>query len=213
MDRLVNACNGKTFFQGGLNLTQFKVQLINQFPNNAEQIKELNHRKDLQSVCLKLLESAPQVQCLCLKSNGKQCTRNVSNKQGYDIRFCWQHQNCQKIIAPITKKSTMKKPVAKKVHAVPAAKKVPAVPITKQQITYPIIDLYEFKIEKYSKKLNPFSAGFKMTENQCGRIFTDNLKELPTTANLSSCDLIETDKTTDWEKILNEDFHMGYQST
>ena len=263
MDPLVNACNGKTLFQGGLNLTQFKAQLMNQFPNNAEQIKKLTKRTDLQSLCFKLLESASQIQCSCLNNNGKRCTRNVSKKPGYDTRFCWQHQNCQKLIAPITEKPLVQKTTAKKVPPVPITKKVPPVPITKKvppvpitkkvppvpitkkvppvsiknkvppvsikkkvpphphtvpvpitgkQVKDPIIDLYEFKIEKYSKKLNPFSNGFKMSENQCGRIFTDNTANLPTNANLSSCDLIETDFTTDWEKIINEDFSVGYLS-
>ena len=34
--------------------------------------------------------------CICLKTDGKQCTRDVSHKSGDDSSLCWQHQKCQK---------------------------------------------------------------------------------------------------------------------
>jgi hypothetical protein len=36
-------------------------------------------------------------QCSCIKSDGKQCTRNASKKDGHNQSFCWQHQKCTNI--------------------------------------------------------------------------------------------------------------------
>lgn len=35
--------------------------------------------------------------CQCLKSNGQPCHREASIKITQNPKFCWQHQNCQKI--------------------------------------------------------------------------------------------------------------------
>lgn len=45
------------------------------------------------------------VQCNFTKQNGYQCTRDGSNKDGDDSKFCWQHQN---IKSRLTKKSAVK---------------------------------------------------------------------------------------------------------
>lgn len=43
------------------------------------------------------------VRCQCLKADGQQCTRDVSNKPSQNILYCWQHQKCQKpYTLPIT---------------------------------------------------------------------------------------------------------------
>lgn len=36
-------------------------------------------------------------QCLCLKTDGKQCTREATKKVGSNHLFCWQHQKCQNV--------------------------------------------------------------------------------------------------------------------
>lgn len=33
-------------------------------------------------------------QCQCIKSDGKQCSRDASTKAGMNPLYCWQHQNC-----------------------------------------------------------------------------------------------------------------------
>lgn len=38
--------------------------------------------------------------CLCVNNNGKQCTRDASNKPAQNKQFCWQHQSCKKIFTP-----------------------------------------------------------------------------------------------------------------
>lgn len=35
--------------------------------------------------------------CQCIKANGQKCERDASTKSGENPKFCWQHQNCQKI--------------------------------------------------------------------------------------------------------------------
>ena len=42
--------------------------------------------------------------CLCIKTDGQQCSRNVSLKHGHNQQFCWQHQNCKKIQGQATDK-------------------------------------------------------------------------------------------------------------
>jgi hypothetical protein len=34
------------------------------------------------------------VQCQCIKTDGKKCTREVSTKAGDNHMYCWQHQKC-----------------------------------------------------------------------------------------------------------------------
>jgi hypothetical protein len=36
--------------------------------------------------------------CLCLKSNGQQCSRDSSKKAGTNAKYCWQHQTCQSTV-------------------------------------------------------------------------------------------------------------------
>lgn len=54
------------------------------------------------------------VQCQCIKTDGKKCTREVSTKVGDNHMYCWQHQKCQtgKLTKPaeIKLKSEMKFP-------------------------------------------------------------------------------------------------------
>ena len=47
------------------------------------------------------------VRCKCLKTDGKQCSRDASTKVGHNSIYCWQHQMCKKSIGekiPIEKK-------------------------------------------------------------------------------------------------------------
>jgi hypothetical protein len=60
MSRLSNACNGKTFTNGGLNAPEFKTRLMKKFPDHIEEIKKLTDRKSLEIVCLKLLSALKQ---------------------------------------------------------------------------------------------------------------------------------------------------------
>jgi hypothetical protein len=54
--------------------------------------------------------------CLCLKADGTQCSRNVSQKLNQNHNFCWQHQQCKKMMETDInmKKTTQKKPIVKK---------------------------------------------------------------------------------------------------
>ena len=47
--------------------------------------------------------------CLCLKSTGDQCLRSRSKKPGDNPLFCWQHQNCQKIVDNLTQTAEKQK--------------------------------------------------------------------------------------------------------
>ena len=47
------------------------------------------------------------VQCQCLKLDGYQCTRNGSTKKSQDNNFCWQHQNCQRVVSNKTAPSDL----------------------------------------------------------------------------------------------------------
>lgn len=40
--------------------------------------------------------------CLCVKLDGKRCTRESSKKAGQNTQFCWQHQNCKSIAPHVT---------------------------------------------------------------------------------------------------------------
>ncbi|AYV84314.1 MAG: calcineurin-like phosphoesterase [Hyperionvirus sp.] len=74
----------------------------------------------------------------------------------------------------------------------------------------PTIELYEFKIKDYTPNVttpNKFTKGFISAEDKCGVISVDPDDPNKSTIadnNLSSCDVIETDLATDWEKILGE---------
>jgi len=53
-ERLINACNGKTFSQGGLNIPEFKQALLNKFKHDANIISKINmclSRADLHAIC------------------------------------------------------------------------------------------------------------------------------------------------------------------
>src|SRR5437016_10755421 len=76
------------------------------------------------------------VQCQCLKSNGKQCTRDASIKLGDNSLFCWQHQKCQKSVEPIP--PTIKKPLPLKVTKEPIPLKVVTEPVLPKVIKKPI---------------------------------------------------------------------------
>ncbi|AYV80403.1 MAG: calcineurin-like phosphoesterase [Harvfovirus sp.] len=83
-------------------------------------------------------------------------------------------------------------------------------------MSVPTIELYEFKIQNYSYELShKFTRGFQSAEDKCGMIMVD--PDDPNRANgidnnLSSCDVIETDLTNDWEKILGTSLHNGFLS-
>ena len=77
--------------------------------------------------------------CLCLKPDGKQCTRNATIKANNDSNFCWQHQNCKKnigendppkISVPIQLKSKPKIPL--KSQPKNPAKSKPTTPLKSQ---------------------------------------------------------------------------------
>lgn len=42
--------------------------------------------------------------CLCIKNDGKKCTRNASTKPDTNPNFCWQHQKCEHTSASLEKK-------------------------------------------------------------------------------------------------------------
>ena len=112
MKGLIHGCSGKTLSQGGLNLSDLKTLLVKQFPAEAKKIRQ-STRRDLESLCMELLGpnydlskfisekplnvALSSLQCLCIKSDGQQCTRKASKNTGDDLRLCWQHQNCKEI--------------------------------------------------------------------------------------------------------------------
>ncbi len=57
-ETLVNACNGKTKGNGGLNLPEFRSQLSKKYPSQSDTIKNAK-RKELQSLCKRLLKDVP----------------------------------------------------------------------------------------------------------------------------------------------------------
>lgn len=75
----------------------------------------------------------------------------------------------------------------------------------------PIIELYEFKIEKYSNQKNSFPFGFQKSETNCGRIFAQN-EVYEKNMNISSCDYIVTGFMRDWETVFDENLGMGFES-
>ncbi len=80
--------------------------------------------------------------CLCLKNDGKRCTRNITAKSGQDAQFCWQHQKCQNI-ATITSQETKK-----------TLKKKPSLPVpTGPKKTVKKKDIPASSITKKSQKL------------------------------------------------------------
>lgn len=59
------------------------------------------------------------MQCQCLKTDGKPCTRDGSKKSGDNPLFCWQHQNCK---SKITTPTQRVQPPARRVQ--PQARRV-----------------------------------------------------------------------------------------
>ncbi len=58
---LSNACEGKSFSQGGLNVPEFKNELINLIPHKATEIRKMT-RSQLQAICQKeLLKRKPKL--------------------------------------------------------------------------------------------------------------------------------------------------------
>ena len=59
-------------------------------------------------------------QCLCLKSDGQQCSKDSSKKVSENAQYCWQHQTCQStvnqqvMVSPINKPVVTKKPITMK---------------------------------------------------------------------------------------------------
>ena len=51
---LLNACQGKTASQGGLNVPEMKKQLGDLFPEKAAEIKSARTRDDLNKICVEL---------------------------------------------------------------------------------------------------------------------------------------------------------------
>lgn len=49
------------------------------------------------------------VQCQCIKSDGKQCTRDASTKKADNPLFCWQHQKCTKLATGVNKSQKIEK--------------------------------------------------------------------------------------------------------
>lgn len=48
---LIKACKGYSASKGGLNLTQFRYQLIEEFPKKKNKIESMNTRKELEYFC------------------------------------------------------------------------------------------------------------------------------------------------------------------
>ena len=61
MNELENACKGKTWLNGGLYVGDLRKRLIDKFPRYA-QAMEFMSRKDLEDLCLKLLQIKPKEQ-------------------------------------------------------------------------------------------------------------------------------------------------------
>jgi hypothetical protein len=57
-NELRNACQGKNGLNGGLNVPEFRKQLIKKFPPNIEEINKATNRKALEALCLKLLKTS-----------------------------------------------------------------------------------------------------------------------------------------------------------
>lgn len=71
--------------------------------------------------------------CNCLKTDGKQCTRDASTKKGDNPLFCWQHQKCKTTISMIT--SHEPEPLKKKRITEETIKKPePKEPVKKKQV-------------------------------------------------------------------------------
>ena len=51
--RLKNACKGKSFSQGGLNIPEFKTSLYNKLGNVKDDLDKCLNRADLHSICMK----------------------------------------------------------------------------------------------------------------------------------------------------------------
>ena len=60
MDKLTNACNGKSASKGGLNLPEMRQMLLNRYTDHREEINRLS-RKDLEVLCQQLLKSGHKV--------------------------------------------------------------------------------------------------------------------------------------------------------
>jgi hypothetical protein len=54
-DQLKNACNGKTYSQGGLNVPQMKKALKALYPDNSRLIDQAKTRNELDALCIKLM--------------------------------------------------------------------------------------------------------------------------------------------------------------
>jgi len=73
------------------------------------------------------IEVSMEKRCICQKTDGSQCTREVSMKPNDNHLFCWQHQKCKNFFEQSKEMAGPKKtPISKKSPTIP--KKSPTIP-------------------------------------------------------------------------------------
>ena len=90
------------------------------------------------------------VNCSCIKTDGKPCTRSSSTKPKDNPKFCWQHQNCQLKTEKQAKQKAEKQAQQKaEKQAKQASDKLEEPPITQKS------EMDEIEKELNSKYYNP----------------------------------------------------------
>lgn len=118
--------------------------------------------------------------CTCIKSDGKKCTREVSNKPGENHKFCWQHQKCKKIYNNDSI-NTIKTPNVMILPIIPP----PIIPLPK-----PVVLLKTTNVSSGNKPSNVYK--FVKNEILNNRGSVDKIKELTDKINVDLLALYNT---------------------